>query len=179
MMKLNYYALIAATLLISVPCTALPSEVRQNVLLITIDDLRPALGCYGDQIAVTPNIDQLASQSILFQRAYCQQAVCSPSRLSLLTGRRPDSIKVWDLATHFRTAAADIVTLPQHFKNHGYKTQSIGKIFHGSGAPHAIHRLGRFHLSSIMFVILNCVTQLLQTCKAKGSSELLVKQPAC
>ncbi len=135
MMKLNYYALIAATTLISLPRTALPSEVRQNVLLIAIDDLRPALGCYGDQIAVTPNIDQLASRSILFQRAYCQQAVCSPSRLSLLTGRRPDSIKVWDLATHFRTAAADIVTLPQHFKNHGYKTQSIGKIFHGSGAP--------------------------------------------
>ena len=91
MMKLNYYALIAATTLISLPRTALPSEVRQNVLLIAIDDLRPALGCYGDQIAVTPNIDQLASRSILFQRAYCQQAVCSPSRLSLLTGRRPDS----------------------------------------------------------------------------------------
>ena len=75
MMKLNYYALIAATTLISLPRIALPSEVRQNVLLIAIDDLRPALGCYGDQIAVTPNIDQLASRSILFQRAYCQQAV--------------------------------------------------------------------------------------------------------
>ena len=62
MMKLNYYALIAATTLISLPRTALPSEVRQNVLLIAIDDLRPALGCYGDQIAVTPNIDQLASR---------------------------------------------------------------------------------------------------------------------
>ena len=134
-MKLHYYTLIAVTALISLPATAQPAAVRQNVLLITIDDLRPALGCYGDQTAVTPNIDQLASRSILFQRAYCQQAVCSPSRLSLLTGRRPDTIEVWDLATHFRTAAADIVTLPQHFRNHGYQTHSIGKIFHGSGAP--------------------------------------------
>lgn len=132
-MKLHYYTLIAVTALISLPATAQPAAVRQNVLLITIDDLRPALGCYGDQTAVTPNIDQLASRGILFQRAYCQQAVCSPSRLSLLTGRRPDTIEVWDLATHFRAAAADIVTLPQHFKNHGYQTRSIGKIFHGSG----------------------------------------------
>ena len=134
-MKLHYYTLIAVTALISLPATAQPAAVRQNVLLITIDDLRPALGCYGDQTAVTPNIDQLASRSILFQRAYCQQAVCSPSRLSLLTGRRPDTIEVWDLATQFRTAAADIVTLPQHCQNHGYQTHSIGKIFHGSGAP--------------------------------------------
>ena len=98
-------------------------------------DLRPALGCYDDKTAVTPNIDQLASRGLVFRRAYCQQAVCSPSRLSLLTGRRPDTIKVWDLKTHFRTTVPDIVTLPQHFKNHGYQTRSIGKIFHGSGQP--------------------------------------------
>ena len=134
-MKLLSYTLIAVAALVSLPANAQPAPTRQNVLLITIDDLRPALGCYDDKTAVTPNIDQLASQGIVFRRAYCQQAVCSPSRLSLLTGRRPDTIRVWDLATHFRAAAPDIVTLPQHFKNHGYQTRSIGKIYHGSGKP--------------------------------------------
>ena len=106
-----------------------------NVLFIAIDDLRPALGCYGDQNAITPHVDRLARRGIVFNRAYCQQAVCCPSRLSLLTGRRPDTIRVWDLATHFRAAAPDVVTLPQHFKNHGYHSHAIGKIFHGSGKP--------------------------------------------
>jgi|GEM_PF-69358 len=108
---------------------------KPNVLFIAIDDLRPALGCYGDQTAITPNIDRLASRGTVFQRAYCQEAVCSPSRLSLITGRRPDSIKVWDLATHFRESLPDIVTLPQHFKKNGYHTQAIGKILHGGGKP--------------------------------------------
>ncbi len=108
---------------------------RPNVLFIAIDDLRPALGCYGDEVAVTPNFDRLARRGTVFNRAYCQQAVCSPSRLSLLTGRRPDTIRVWDLATHFRDAFPDVVTLPQHFKNNGYHTQSLGKIYHGSGKP--------------------------------------------
>lgn len=108
---------------------------RPNVLFIAIDDLRPALGCYGDKTAVTPNIDRLASRGTVFRRAYCQQAVCCPSRLSLLTGRRPDTIRVWDLATHFRDALPDVVTLPQFFKNHGYHTRSIGKIYHGGGKP--------------------------------------------
>ena len=108
---------------------------RPNVLFIAIDDLRPTLGCYGDPTARTPNIDRIAAVGTTFQRAYCQQAVCSPSRLSLLSGRRPDTTKVWDLSTHFRKALPDVVTLPQHFKNQGYHTQSIGKIFHGSGKP--------------------------------------------
>jgi len=106
-----------------------------NVLFIAIDDLRPALGCYGDQTAISPNIDRLASGGTLFNRAYCQQAVCSPSRLSLMTGRRPDTTRVWDLGTHFREALPDVVTLPQHFKHHGYHTRSIGKIYHGGGKP--------------------------------------------
>jgi len=108
---------------------------RRNVLFIAIDDLRPTLGCYGDQTAMTPGIDRLASQGTVFQHAYCQQAVCSPSRLSLLSGLRPDTIEVWDLQTHFREAMPSVVTLPQHFKQHGYHTQSIGKIFHGGGKP--------------------------------------------
>lgn len=108
---------------------------RLNVLFIAIDDLRPALGCYGDVVAITPNIDRLAARGTVFRRAYCQQAVCSPSRLSLMTGRRPDAIRVWDLNTHFRAAIPDLVTLPQHFKDHGYHTQSVGKIYHGNGKP--------------------------------------------
>ncbi|MEC9054371.1 MAG: sulfatase-like hydrolase/transferase, partial [Verrucomicrobiota bacterium] len=116
--------------------SASPGEERSpNVLFIAIDDLRPALGCYGDPVARTPNIDRLAGRGTLFRRAYCQQAVCSPSRLSLMTGRRPDSIRVWDLNTHFRKALPDAVTLPQYFKDRGYHCRSIGKIYHGGGAP--------------------------------------------
>ncbi len=106
-----------------------------NVLFIAVDDLRPALGCYGDSVAITPNIDRLAGRGTLFARAYVQQAVCCPSRLSMLTGLRPDTIQVWDLSTHFRAARPDTVTLPQYFKQHGYHAQSIGKILHGSGKP--------------------------------------------
>ena len=112
---------------------ALSASARLNVLFIAIDDLRPVLGCYDDPVAVTPHIDALANRGTVFNRAYCQQAVCAPSRLSLLSGRRPDSIRVWDLGTHFRKAVPDCVTLPQHFKNSGYHTQSIGKIYHGGG----------------------------------------------
>lgn len=108
---------------------------RRNVLFLAVDDLRPALGCYGDPAAHTPNIDRLASQGTVFQRAYCQQALCNPSRASLLTGRRPDTIGVWDLQTHFRDSLPAAVTLPQHFKNNGYVTRGIGKIYHGSGRP--------------------------------------------
>src|SRR5690606_8507613 len=102
----------------------------KNVLFIVVDDLRPNLRSYGDTIAITPNIDRLASRGTTFSNAYCQQSVCAPSRASALTGTRPNTTKVWDLKTHFRTALPDIVTLPQYFKNHGYYTQSVGKIYH-------------------------------------------------
>lgn len=101
-----------------------------NVLFVAFDDLRPELGCYGNKIVKSPNIDRLASRGLLFERAYCQQAVCNPSRASLLTGRRPDTTKVYDLQTNFRTALPGIETLPQHFKSNGYFTQCFGKIFH-------------------------------------------------
>jgi len=103
-----------------------------NILFIAVDDMRTDLGCYGNKDIITPNIDQLAESGLLFNNAYCQQAVCNASRASLLTGMRPDAIKVWDLKTHFRTAAPDIVTLPEYFKNNGYRVEGMGKIFHGS-----------------------------------------------
>jgi arylsulfatase A-like enzyme len=104
---------------------------RPNILFIAVDDLRPDLGCYGHPEAKTPHIDALAKRGLVFSRAYCQQAVCSPSRTSLLTGLRPDSTKVYDLQTHFRDTIPDVVALPQHFKDQGYYTVGMGKIYHG------------------------------------------------
>ena len=82
---------------------------KPNVLFIAVDDMRPELGCYGNTIVKTPNIDRIAARGMVFNHAYCQQAVCSPSRSSLLTGRRPDATKVWDLETHFRVALPDAI----------------------------------------------------------------------
>jgi len=106
------------------------TQKRPNVLFIAVDDLRPEIGCYGNTIVKTPNIDRLAARGIVFNHAYCQQAVCSPSRSSLLTGRRPDATKVWDLETHFRVALPDTITLPQHFKMNGYHCAALSKIYH-------------------------------------------------
>ena len=108
-----------------------PDKRKLNVLFIAVDDLRPELGCYGAKAMKTPNIDALAARGTVFERAYCQQAVCSPSRTSLLTGLRPDTTRVYDLETHFRLTIPNAVTLPEHFKQHGYHTQGLSKIYHG------------------------------------------------
>jgi arylsulfatase A-like enzyme len=108
---------------------------RLNVLFIAVDDLRPQLGCYGYPGVITPSIDQLASRGTVFNRAYCQAAVCRASRASLLLGVRPDTTEIWSNGSrhkHFRNHLPNIVTLPQHFKDHGYHSQSLGKIFHGA-----------------------------------------------
>ncbi|XP_035206404.1 iduronate 2-sulfatase-like isoform X2 [Stegodyphus dumicola] len=102
----------------------------QNVLFIVVDDLRPALGCYGDERAITPNIDQLASRSVIFKNAYAQQALCAPSRTSFLTSRRPDSLHLYDTGSYWRDSVGNFTTIPQHFKFHDYETISIGKVFH-------------------------------------------------
>jgi len=99
--------------------------------MIVVDDLRPEFGAYGKNYVHSPNLDRIAARGLTFNHAYCQQAVCSPSRSSLLTGTRPYTTKVWDLVTHFRTALPDVVTLPQHFKQNGYFVQGMGKIYHG------------------------------------------------
>ncbi|KAM4696106.1 iduronate 2-sulfatase [Rhinophrynus dorsalis] len=101
-----------------------------NVLLLIVDDLRTSLGCYGDNLVKSPNIDQLASQSVLFTNAYAQQAVCAPSRVSFLTGRRPDTTRLFDFNSYWRKHAGNYSTLPQYFKEHGYITMSVGKVFH-------------------------------------------------
>ncbi|NXC15173.1 IDS sulfatase, partial [Corythaeola cristata] len=101
-----------------------------NVLFIVVDDLRPVLGCYGDQLVKSPNIDQLASQSIVFSNAYAQQAVCAPSRVSFLTGRRPDTTRLYDFYSYWRVHAGNYSTMPQYFKENGYVTLSVGKVFH-------------------------------------------------
>jgi iduronate 2-sulfatase len=103
---------------------------RPNVLLICVDDLKPALGCYGDPAAKTPHIDGLAARGVRFDMAYCNQAVCSPSRNALLTGLRPGTIGIYNLPTNFRRAVPDAVTLPQAFRAAGWRTEAIGKIFH-------------------------------------------------
>lgn len=114
-----------------------PRKQQMNVLFIVSDDLRPALGSYGYEIVQTPNLDKLAERSVRFTTAASQMAVCAPSRTSFLTGRRPDTTKLLSnkKATYWRENAGNFTTLPQHFKNAGYVTVSVGKIFHGGIPP--------------------------------------------
>ena len=106
-------------------------QAKPNVLFIAIDDLRPELGCYGSPIAQSPHLDELAKEGICFDRAYCQQAICSPSRASLMTGARPDQIGVIENTAYFRELNPEVVTLPQHFISQGYEAVYCGKIYHG------------------------------------------------
>jgi iduronate 2-sulfatase len=103
---------------------------RPNVLFLCADDLKPLLGCYGDARVKTPHIDRLATRGVTFDRAYCNAAVCAPSRISLLTGQRPSTLGIYDLATVFRTVAPETVTLAQYFRQHGWHTASLGKVMH-------------------------------------------------
>src|SRR6186997_1195409 len=106
-------------LALSLPAAA---EPRLNVLFIAVDDLRPELGCYGARHIQSPNIDSLAARGLLFERAYCQQAVCNPSRCSLLSGSRPDTTRCMANNTFLRPMMPGVLTLPQHFKNNGWHT---------------------------------------------------------
>lgn len=119
-------AWLAVLLVTAVPASA---AERPNVLFIVTDDLRTELGCYGSA-ARTPNLDALAARGVRFERAYCQQAVCNPSRSSFLTGKRPDTLHLWSNGMHFREKNPDVMTLPLWFKENGYDTRCVGKIFH-------------------------------------------------
>ena len=121
----------AKTMLTKAADTVGSAKVRPNVLFIAVDDLRTSLGCYGDPLVKSPNIDRLAQSSRLFNRAYTHQAVCGPARTAMLTGRLPDNTRVWHNRHLFRDTLPNAVTLPQLFKNNGYHAQSLGKVLSG------------------------------------------------
>jgi len=130
-MKYSFEAPAMCCLILSTLAFSKPHE-KPNVLFIAVDDLRPNIGCFGDMNAITPNIDNLAKQGVVFTNAYCQQAICNASRASIMTGLRPDRIGVTNLVSHFREALPNVVTLPQVFIANGYAAVAIGKIYHGT-----------------------------------------------
>lgn len=122
---------IAQPYCIAKPVQANPdNEDKRNVLFISIDDLRPELGVYGSEIAKTPNIDALANSGLTFNRAYAQQAICGPSRASIMTGLRPDTVGVTHNYVKFRDKYKNVRTIPQHFMENGYNAAYVGKVFH-------------------------------------------------
>ena len=134
---------------------ALRCSAKMNVLFFVSDDMRPELNSYlGPDFPSpvhpkmhSPNLDMLASKSLVLKRAYVQQAVCSPSRTSLLTGRRPDTTHVYDLVKYFRKVGGNFTTIPQHFKDNGYMSVGMGKIFHVRSPVHASY--GTFIMLSV------------------------------
>jgi arylsulfatase A-like enzyme len=127
---------IPAVLVALLVATSTFAADRLNVLFIVSDDLRPELSCYGNSMIKSPNIDALAKRSVQFNRAYCQLALCNPSRSSFLSGRRPETLHVFDLKTFVRDGNPDVVTLPELFKDNGYTSLSFGKIFHTTNGNH-------------------------------------------
>ena len=123
-------------------CTIINVKAKKNVLFLVADDMRPQLGAYyGPDFPspiyprmITPNLDKLASKSLLLKRAHVQLALCSPSRTSFLTGRRPDTTHVYDLQTYWRKSTGNFTTIPQYFKQNGYHTVGMGKIFQSGAA---------------------------------------------
>jgi iduronate 2-sulfatase len=120
----------AVTVLLLAPLAVVQAADKPNVLLICVDDLKPLLGCYGTPLVKSPNIDRLAARGVLFERAFCNQAVCAPSRNALMTGLRPQTIGIYDLPTNFRQGVPEAVTVAQYFRRHGYRTEAMGKIMH-------------------------------------------------
>jgi iduronate 2-sulfatase len=134
----NQYFKFALILFLFVISNTLIAQKRQatkpNILFIAVDDLKPLLGCYGNTLVKSPNIDRLARMATVFNKNYCQQAICGPTRASIMTGTRPDVTKIWNLTTQMRDVNPNLVTLPQYLISQGYTTSGIGKIFHPSSA---------------------------------------------
>jgi iduronate 2-sulfatase len=107
------------------------SAAKPNILFLSMDDLKPELGCYGAEYMKTPNMDRFAQQGRLFTHHYVQQAVCGPSRASMFSGLRPDTTKVWDLQHTCREECPKAFTMQEYFKKAGYETAGSGKIMHG------------------------------------------------
>jgi iduronate 2-sulfatase len=122
--------------LLLVATSSLAAPQKPNVLLLCVDDLKPLLGCYGDPLAKTPNLDRLAARGMRFDTAFCNQSVCAPSRNNLLLGSRSTSTGIYDLGRHFRDEVPNAVTMPQHFMQHGWSAESIGKILHTGHGNH-------------------------------------------
>lgn len=133
-------ALILVTLLCGLSAPGTPVNAAENkrphVLLLLVDDLKPVLGCYGDEMAKTPNIDRLAARGMRFELAYCNQAVCAPSRHNLMLGSRSTSTGMYGLGDQLRETLPGAVTLTQHFMEHGYRAEAIGKVLHTGHGNH-------------------------------------------
>ena len=134
----NYYFKLASILFLLVISTVIFAQKKPtskpNILFIAVDDLKPLLGCYGNTLVKSPNIDRLAKMATVFDKNYCQQAICGPTRASIMTGTRPDVTKIWNLTTQMRDVNPNLVTLPQYLITQGYTTSGIGKIYHPSSA---------------------------------------------
>jgi len=136
-MKNQYFKLAYLLFLFAITTSVFAqnkSTNKPNILFIAVDDLKPVLGCYGNTLVKTPNIDRLAKMATVFNKNYCQQAICGPTRASLMTGTRPDATKIWNLTTQMRDVNPNTVTLPQYLITQGYTTSGIGKIYHPSSA---------------------------------------------
>jgi iduronate 2-sulfatase len=134
----NYYFKLASLLFLLAISTVVFAQKKPtrkpNILFIAVDDLKPLLGCYGNTLVKTPSIDRLAKMATVFNKNYCQQAICGPTRASIMTGTRPDVTKIWNLTTQMRDVNPNLVTLPQYLITQGYTTSGIGKIYHPSSA---------------------------------------------
>ena len=134
--NLSIFLWLLATASLSFSCTS--QTKPPNVLFIAVDDLRPELGCYGNPHIKSPNIDKLAQEGLVFQRAYCQQPICMASRASLMSGYRPDTLQIYNCQS-LTELTPDVLTLNQHFENNGYQIWASGKIYH-----HGVDRKNQF-----------------------------------